>query len=39
MFERVIYDNNLSEVDLNSMKIARRKNVKEGFGPQFFLRK
>jgi len=28
MFERVIYDNNLSEVDLNSMKIARRKNVK-----------
>jgi len=39
MFERVISDNNMSEIELNAMKVVRRKNVRDGYGPQFFLRK
>jgi len=33
MFERVITDNHLSEVQLNSMKIVRRNKVESGAGP------
>jgi len=33
MFERVIDSDALSEINLNSMKVVRRKNLKDGFGP------
>jgi len=33
MFERVVDDDAISEINLNSMKVVRRKNVQEGYGP------
>jgi len=33
MYERVVDDDDLSEVTVNAMKVARRRNVKDGFGP------
>jgi len=33
MYERVIDDDAISEINLNSMKVIRRKNVSDGFGP------
>ncbi len=33
MFERVITDDAMSEIEVNSMKVVRRHNVADGFGP------
>jgi len=33
MYERIIDDDAMSEINLNSMKVARRHNVKDGYGP------
>jgi len=33
MYERVVEEDDLTEVNVNAMKVARRRNVKDGFGP------
>lgn len=40
MFERIITDDHMSEIEVNSMKVVRRHNIRDGFGPgRRFLRK
>jgi len=36
MFERVITDDAMSEIELNSMKVVRRHNAADGYGPGRF---
>jgi len=35
MYERIIDDDAMSEINLNAMKVARRHNVRDGYGPLF----
>jgi len=35
MYERIVDEDSVSEISLNSMKVVRRHNEKDGYGPLF----